>query len=153
MNYLDKAGLTYFWNKIKTFISNKLIVRYGVSSTTITTTGTEQTLTITKETLINGVNNKISYSGTNINILKDMLVELNGTVQPYNVKGSYITIRIYQNETQIANARFKPASSYETYSIPIFYVQLNAGDVLQIRVISDNTSQQLNGVGLNIKEL
>ena len=164
MKYLDKTGLAYFLEKVKAYVqtikneinffsANKLIVRYDVSSVTIAKADTEQTLTISKETVINGINDKTTYSGTNINILEDMTIELNGTVQPYNVKGSYITIRIYQNGTQVANARFKPASSYEIYSIPIFYVQVSAGDVLQIRVLSDNTAQQLNAVGLNIKEL
>jgi hypothetical protein len=158
MKYLDKTGLAYFWNKIKTFLSSKLIVRYSVPLTTISKNGEEQTLEFSSVTLINGFdkiedNNKTTLYDGDIKFLKDMTVELSGTIQPYNIKGTYITMRMFKNGTQFANARFKPASTYETYTIPIFYVKVTAGDILQVRVVSNNVEQQLNALGLNIREL
>lgn len=140
---------------LKTTLEGKNIFTIKASGeTVITTAGAEQVYAINTKMITRG-EDVITIASGKATINKDLgLCRITGSIQPYSVgSATYVTVRIYNNGTQVGNVRFKPLTGYQTYPIAIFYGEIKKNDVIEIRMLSDSTAFKMNGVSVVIEQV
>lgn len=158
---INASNLNLVQNNIEeefTNINNKFIGRITASSQDKTTTaGTEQIYKFASETINRGSEDTITINTSTgkATINKDIgLVRFFVNSQIYSAgSAGHLTVKLYKNNAQLGNMRFKPTTSYETRGSSFFYDTLSVGDVLHITITSDSTSLTMNNTSVIMEEL
>lgn len=158
---INASNLNQVQNNIEeefTNINNKFIGRAVASGQDkITTDGTEQVYKFASKTIHRGSEDTITINTSTgkATINKDIGFVRFFINSQINSTGNsaYLTVKLYKNNTQIGNMRFKPAVNFETRGSSFFYDTLSTGDVLHITITSDSTSLTMNTTTVIMEEL